>query len=271
MIGLASSAFARHYSRNHCCFLFLWVLRCFTSPRSLTPPYTFRRESPGRKTPGGVSPFGHPRITARLSAPRGLSQISTSFFGSRCQGIHRLLLETYRPQRKIAITRTTPTNRPAPYADLRCSRPLCSSQHTIGTNQATSNRQRPISPNEGPSRPNPEPPQPWQPGSPVPQDPTTCTSRHQPPDPFPTPSEEDAVLDPGNQSRLHCQCSTHEQPSNTLGSKRRLDTNPPPNGQQTMPVLLRKEVIQPHLPVRLPCYDLVLITDPTFDGSFHKG
>jgi hypothetical protein len=32
-------------------------------------------------------------------------------------------------------------------------------------------------------------------------------------------------------------------------------------------MLLRKEVIQPHLPVRLPCYDLVLITDPTFDGS----
>ena len=33
-------------------------------------------------------------------------------------------------------------------------------------------------------------------------------------------------------------------------------------------MLLRKEVIQPHLPVRLPCYDLVPITDPTFDGSF---
>ena len=32
-------------------------------------------------------------------------------------------------------------------------------------------------------------------------------------------------------------------------------------------MLLRKEVIQPHLPVRLPCYDLVLITSPTFDGS----
>ena len=31
--------------------------------------------------------------------------------------------------------------------------------------------------------------------------------------------------------------------------------------------LLRKEVIQPHLPVRLPCYDLVPITNPTFDGS----
>ena len=31
--------------------------------------------------------------------------------------------------------------------------------------------------------------------------------------------------------------------------------------------LLRKEVIQPHLPVRLPCYDFTPITNPTFDGS----
>jgi hypothetical protein len=36
-------------------------------------------------------------------------------------------------------------------------------------------------------------------------------------------------------------------------------------------VLLRKEVIQPHLPVRLPCYDFVPIASPTFDGSPHKG
>ena len=47
-LGLASSGFARHYFRNHGCFLFLWVLRCFTSPRSLYPPYIFRRESLGR-------------------------------------------------------------------------------------------------------------------------------------------------------------------------------------------------------------------------------
>ena len=31
--------------------------------------------------------------------------------------------------------------------------------------------------------------------------------------------------------------------------------------------LPRKEVIQPHLPVRLPCYDFTPITGPTFDGS----
>jgi len=35
-------------------------------------------------------------------------------------------------------------------------------------------------------------------------------------------------------------------------------------------MLLRKEVIQPHLPVRLPCYDLVPIASPTFDHSPRK-
>src|SRR6476469_9623436 len=40
-------------------------------------------------------------------------------------------------------------------------------------------------------------------------------------------------------------------------------------GKQKM-VLLRKEVIQPHLPVRLPCYDFVPIADPTFDGSLPR-
>src|SRR6266516_3475848 len=37
--GLGCSAFARRYWRNHCCFLFLWVLRWFTSPGLLQPPY----------------------------------------------------------------------------------------------------------------------------------------------------------------------------------------------------------------------------------------
>ena len=93
MRGLASSAFARHYLRNHGCFLFLWVLRCFTSPRSLLLPYVFRQRSPDI-TPVSfeVSLFGDPRIEARLPAPRGLSQVTTSFVGSWCQGIHRLPL-----------------------------------------------------------------------------------------------------------------------------------------------------------------------------------
>ena len=36
-----------------------------------------------------VSPFGNPRIKACLAAPRGLSQLTTSFIASLCQGIHR--------------------------------------------------------------------------------------------------------------------------------------------------------------------------------------
>ena len=33
----------------------------------------------------------------------------------------------------------------------------------------------------------------------------------------------------------------------------------------------RKEVIQPQLPLRLPCYDFTPITGPTFDGSLPCG
>ena len=42
-----------------------------------------------------VSPFGHPRIKARLTAPRGLSRPPTSFIGSWYQGIHRAPLKTW--------------------------------------------------------------------------------------------------------------------------------------------------------------------------------
>ena len=31
--------------------------------------------------------------------------------------------------------------------------------------------------------------------------------------------------------------------------------------------ILRKEVIQPHLPIRLPCYDFTPVINPTFDCS----
>ena len=35
--------------------------------------------------------------------------------------------------------------------------------------------------------------------------------------------------------------------------------------------LPRKEVIQPHLPVRLPCYDFTPLTLHTFDASAPRG
>ena len=38
--------------------------------------------------------------------------------------------------------------------------------------------------------------------------------------------------------------------------------------QQTYFFILRKEVIQPHLPIRLPCYDFTPVIRPAFGGSF---
>ena len=37
------------------------------------------------------------------------------------------------------------------------------------------------------------------------------------------------------------------------------------------PVFPRKEVIQPQLPLRLPCYDFTPIINPTFDGCLLRG
>ena len=52
---------------------------------------------------------------------------------------------------------------------------------------------------------------------------------------------------------------------------RTLNQHPPQSGRTAQLCLiiklLRKEVIHPHLPVRVPCYDFVPIADPTFDGS----
>lgn len=67
-----------------------------------------------RNNSGQVSPFGHPRITARLPTPRGLSQATTSFIGSVCQGIHRTLLNTYKKPKMLASTIQFSTTTPTP-------------------------------------------------------------------------------------------------------------------------------------------------------------
>ena len=57
-----------------------------------------------------VSPFGHPRIHARLTAPRGITQPPTSFIGSQCQGIHHAPLHTYNTKNQRKIRNYTTTN-----------------------------------------------------------------------------------------------------------------------------------------------------------------
>jgi hypothetical protein len=69
--------------------------------------------------PSWVSPFGHRWICGWLAPPQRLSQLPTSFFGSRCQGIHRVPLTACRKDRSRSLwssqrTHTTRTDRPTP-------------------------------------------------------------------------------------------------------------------------------------------------------------
>ena len=79
--GLGFSRFARHYSGNHYYFLFLCLLRCFSSAVWLS----LRSDIPSVYQ---VVPFGNLRILRLCAAPRSLSQLTTSFIASQTQGIH---------------------------------------------------------------------------------------------------------------------------------------------------------------------------------------
>ena len=71
-------------------FLLLWVLRCFSSPRS-PPPCGWQASS----LPG--CPIRTPPDQRSFAPPRGFSQLIASFVASESQGIHRLPLLTFSP------------------------------------------------------------------------------------------------------------------------------------------------------------------------------
>ena len=83
--GLGSSVFARHYSRNRFYFLFLRVLRCFSSPGSPCIPMDSVCSNTTLLVLSSLI-----RISAGhwMFAPyRSFSQLATSFFGAIYQGI----------------------------------------------------------------------------------------------------------------------------------------------------------------------------------------
>ena len=89
--GLGSSSFARHYSRNRVFFLFLQVLRCFSSLRSLHIHY-FTHVWINQLLPDLSSLIRISMGQWIFAPPHSFSQLITSFFGSWCQGIHHMLL-----------------------------------------------------------------------------------------------------------------------------------------------------------------------------------
>jgi hypothetical protein len=122
-------------------------------------------------------------------------------------------------------------------------------------------------------QPNPRP----TPTSPPPRTPTTHTrgtgptqetSRHQPET---RPATNTYTRDNTPTSPAHTPPGHHTHPArHKQNPNRPVPSGPnsaPPTATQSLTGLLRKEVIQPHLPVRLPCYDFVPIADPTFDHS----
>jgi hypothetical protein len=85
-IGLGFSDFARHYSRNHGCFLLLRVLRWFTSPG--LPRHPMYSDGGNACSHALGFPIRISPDHSLLAAPRSFSQLTTSFFAYLRQGIH---------------------------------------------------------------------------------------------------------------------------------------------------------------------------------------
>ena len=100
--GLGCSDFARHYSRNHGCFLFLQVLRWFTSLSLLDHPiYSDDRDRCSHRSGFPIRKSPDRRL---LASSRGLSQLTTSFIACLRQGIHTHALSS------LTIKSTSNTN-----------------------------------------------------------------------------------------------------------------------------------------------------------------
>jgi hypothetical protein len=99
----------------------------------------------------------------------------------------------------------------------------------------------------------------------LPQDPTACRG-----------GTSHSVAFHSPKGCTHDGCAAHRQLVNVppMSNHRGTFAHVVALDARSMPstrMLLRKEVIQPHLPVRLPCYDFVPIASPTFDSSLPQG
>jgi hypothetical protein len=134
---------------------------------------------------------------------------------------------TNRTLKTPTIATTNPKARDDPGKYRRCSRPLCSSQHTIGTSPPRPTGRLGTGPTEGAETPPHHHAErgkreAWS---------LRTQQRARPATHAQTRSNRQAgVLGSPRSSRTHCQCSTHELPARTVVSIRRLDTTPNPDG-----------------------------------------
>ena len=99
--GLASFPFARRYLENRFFFLFLRLLRCFSSA-GIPPLCYLIHTAVTTHARSCVPTFGNLRVNRIFAPNRSLSQLIASFFGTWCQGIHPALLLAW-PNRIIWV------------------------------------------------------------------------------------------------------------------------------------------------------------------------
>ena len=111
MSGLGSSAFARRYLRNRLLFLFLQVLRCFSSLRSLPLTMNSLKDTAIIRW---VAPFGYPRIKDRSHLPaafrkvlRPSSPLSAKAF-TKCSCLLVLSLRIYKIHTQLLTIKRPP-------------------------------------------------------------------------------------------------------------------------------------------------------------------
>ena len=92
--GLGCSPFARRYLGNRNCFLFLRVLRCFTSPRWLFSAYVFSRKCSGM-TRNGLPHSEIPGSKVVCTSPRLIAAYHV---------LHRLLVPRHPPYALSSLT-----------------------------------------------------------------------------------------------------------------------------------------------------------------------
>ena len=110
--GLGSCAFARHYLRNHCYFLFLRVLRCFSSPGS--PTASMRCD--------GITSIGFPHSDIRGS--QGICPSPRLF--AACHVLRRLREPQASPMRPFCLS-LVPSRQTDPFhtPSRETAGPLC--------------------------------------------------------------------------------------------------------------------------------------------------
>ena len=223
----------------------LRVLRCFTSPRNPPPPMNSGTGDATQLAPG--TPIRKPSDhSPQAGSPRHIAGRHV---------LHRLLVPRHPPnaqknntnkhkqnkqnRQNNNKTRKTTTSNNNPANKLNKQSLMLASAIQFTTNP--------------PNQPHPQP-----------QTRPEAKASRQPGHAAPEPDSMPPPTPPTKKKKKEeKRVPPAPQPRNTRNQKNEQSACLPCQ-QNSLP---RKEVIQPHLPVRLPCYDFVPITSPAFDRS----